>query len=243
MISNDQCALNVLQSKGRLYFIERLIETSEDNISFLNLSGFSTNQNEIDEIKIFSNSINNLTICKEYYANVCANVGKNFHKYLRNIPEYFLQNIKDNLILNLYSFIDLKDEYNTKEVMNVFDRFFCTFGRFPAMQGFATVPTGEVPDFVNASKILSPSNLCKNFSSGNTGGLVCAQLLAALNVHLGGENEISNDAISVFFHKLSMQVLSRINKNILLKFDAINKLNKSINNLLQSEFLFFDKKK
>ena len=50
-------------------------------------------------------------------------------------------------------------------------------------QELATISTGEIPDFVKASEIISPSNLYKKFYSGNTRGLVCVQFLAALNVH------------------------------------------------------------
>ena len=137
--------------------------------------------------------------------------------------------------LNLYSFIDLKSEYNTKETINTFVRFFYTFGRFPGIQELATIPIVEVLDFVKAIEIISPANLYKNFSSGNTRGLVCAQFLAFLDVRLGSESKTSED-------NLSVQTSSRSNDNILLKFDAINKLNKSINNLLQSIILTFEKK-
>ena len=75
---------------------------------------------------------------------------------------------------------------------------------------------------------------------GDTRGLVCVHFLAALNVHLGSNKMISKNAISEFFHNLSMQALSKSDDIIVIKFDAINVLNKSLNDLLTVETLPFD---
>ena len=58
------------------------------------------------------------------------------------------------------------------------------------------------------------------------------QFLAALIIHLGGDKTISKDEMSYFFHNLSTQALSESDNSILLKFDVINRLSKSINSLL-----------
>ena len=51
---------------------------------------------------------------------------------------------------------------------------------------------------------------------------------------------MSKNAVSEFFHKLSMQALSKSGDTIAIKFDAINKLNKSLNDLLTADSLAFD---
>ena len=79
---------------------------------------------------------------------------------------------------------------------------------------------------------MSPSELYDKFSAGGSRGLACAYFLATLNIHLGGEMLISKNAMSEFYHNLSMQVLSKSNDEVFFKFDAINRLNKKINNLL-----------
>ena len=43
-----------------------------------------------------------------------------------------------------------------------------------------------------------------------------------------------------FFHNLSIQTLSKSDDTIVIKFDAINRLNKSLNDLLTAKFLAFD---
>ena len=51
---------------------------------------------------------------------------------------------------------------------------------------------------------------------------------------------ISKTAMSEFFHNLSMQAWSESDDAILIKFNAINKLNKSLNDLLTDEALAFE---
>ena len=69
---------------------------------------------------------------------------------------------------------------------------------------------------------------------GNELRLVCVCFLAALNVYLGGDKMISENAMSVYFRNLSMQALSKSDDAIVIKFDAINRLNKSLNDLLMA---------
>ena len=83
--------------------------------------------------------------------------------------------------------------------------------------------------------ILSPFDLYENFSSTEAHGLVCAQFLAALIVHLGGEKNIFKNDMGEFFHNLSMQALNQSDDRIEIKFDVVNRLNKNINNLLITE--------
>ena len=105
------------------------------------------------------------------------------------------------------------------------------------------VPTVDVPSFVKSSNFISLSEMYKRFKSDDTRGLVCVHFLVALNVHLGSDKMISNNAMSEVFHILSMQALSNSDNTIVIKFDAINRLNKSLNNLLMAEHLAFDNAK
>ena len=126
----------------------------------------------------------------------------------------------------MYSNIDLKSEVDTREILEIFDRFFFAFGRFPATNELIIVPTGDVPSFVKSIGVISPSELYKTFNSGDTRWLVCIHFLAALNIYLGDGKMISKNAMSEFFHNLSMQALSKSDNIIAINFDAINRLNK-----------------
>ena len=94
--------------------------------------------------------------------------------------------------------------------------------------------------YIDLKNLIPPSELYKRFKSGNTRGLVCVHFLAPLYVHLRGDKMISKSTMSEFFHNLSMQALSKSDDTIVIKFDAIKRLNKSLNDLLTAESLAFD---
>ena len=54
-------------------------------------------------------------------------------------------------------------------------------------------------------------------------GLVSIQALAALNIYLGGNAEISDQALTEFLH-MSNQVLNKDNNNIFIQFDRTAEL-------------------
>ena len=89
--------------------------------------------------------------------------------------------------------------------------------------------------FVRTQDILSPFELYEFFNQTDAHGLVCVQILAAINSHLGGEKNILKNAMSEFFQNLSLPALNKLDEMTNIKFDAINELNKSINILLMVE--------
>ena len=118
-----------------------MLEVSSGDISSLSLGGTSQNQNYIEELKIINNTVENLEICKNYYADVYVNVIGCFQNYLRSAPDVLIQKMQDHLRLNLYSYVDLKNEPNARKILQTFDRFFFAFGRFPAINEMTIVPT------------------------------------------------------------------------------------------------------
>ena len=73
-------------------------------------------------------------------------------------------------------------------------------------------------------------------------GVVSVQFLAAFNRFLGGDKEISRNALSEFFHSLSWQALTNDNDSVQVKFEAAPELVKNINHLLQRQ-IYENKKK
>ena len=106
--------------------------------------------------------------------------------------------MQDDLRLNLFSNIYLKNKPNTSEILQKLDRFFFAFGRFPAINELIVIPTSDVPSFVQSSDVISPSELYKRYNSGDTRGLVCIHFLAFLNVQLRGDKMISKNAMGEF---------------------------------------------
>ena len=90
----------------------------------------------------------------------------------------------------------------------------------------------NMPLFVNSRDWISPRSLYETYVGRDMQGLTSVQFLAAFNKFLGGDKEISRNAMSEFFHNLSWQALTNENDSIKIEFAAITELVKSINLLL-----------
>ena len=55
-------------------------------------------------------------------------------------------------------------------------------------------------------------------------GLVSIQALATLNIYLGGNAEISRQALTEFLHNMSHQALNKDNDNVFIQFDRTAEL-------------------
>ena len=87
-------------------------------------------------------------------------------------------------------------------------------------------------------------NLYEKFRSTDALGLVTTQFFASLNAYFGRDINISKDAMTEFYHNLSMQTpLSVSNHSVQMNFASITNLVKNINILIQREILKFKKMK
>ena len=220
--------MKTLQNKNWAYVIKTLFEVSTNQVDIRSFS----NPNEIS---IISQLSENLHICKEYYNSIYHNVASCFQEYLIRLPYLFVGKMEDDININLFSNIDLKNEQDPAEMFKIFDTFFYKSVRFPALEKLAVIPWGSIPSFVKTDNILSPFAIYEFFNQTDAHGLVCAQFLAALSSYLGGDKNISKNAMTEFFKNLSLQALDELDETTNIKFDAINELNKSINNLLMDE--------
>ena len=143
--------------------------------------------------------------------------------------------MEDEISREIYFHKPLKSIENPRELLKLFSQFFFKTGRFPGSENLAIVPMGVMPSFVKTNEVISPFDLYEKFNSTSVHGLVSTQFLAAFNIFIGGNKTISKNAMSEFFHNLSMQALSRDDDRIDIKFDAIEELNKSIKKLLKDD--------
>ena len=150
----NQRSVENLQSKDWPYFINRLLEVSNDDIFSLIRLGIGQSQNNVEKLKIVNDTIENLKICKNYYADVYANVSSCFQNYLKIATSVLNEKMQDDLRTNFFSNIDLNNEPNTSEILQTFDGFFFSFGTFPAINGLTVVPIGDVPSFSQSSDYL-----------------------------------------------------------------------------------------
>ena len=104
---DDDFGLGVRQEKNWPYFIERMLEAST-NLELENIVGAGNPE----KIKIINFSLQNLTICKEFYKNLRNSVADNLREYFNQITDQKLNETDKDLRLN-YFFIDFNNQYNS----------------------------------------------------------------------------------------------------------------------------------
>ena len=127
-----------------------------------------------------------------------------FIDYLNSLPGHELHKIEHKLQINIFTFLDIKNDLNVEEIFHVFDRFYFKFGGFPDQNKLITVPNTDLRSFIKTEILISPVELYKKFISKEVRRFVCIQFLAVLNVYSDGDSEISKDGMSEFFLNLSM---------------------------------------
>ena len=108
-------------------------------------------------------------------------------------------------------------------------------GRFPGSKELTITPASVITPFIKTNEVISPFDLSEKFQSTRAHGLVAVQFLAALNTFMDGNKTISKNAMSDFFHNLSMQALSRDDDRTEIRFDAITALNASLKKLFKED--------
>ena len=143
--------------------------------------------------------------------------------------------MEDDITHEIFFHKPLKNIENPRELLKLFSQLFFKTCRFPGSENLALVLMGVMPSFVKTNEVILSLDLYEKFNSTSAHGLVLTQFLAEFNIFIGGDKTISKNAMSEFFHNLSMQALSRDDDRIDIKFDAIEELNKSIKKLLKDD--------
>ena len=229
-LSDDNYALAALQDRNWPYFIDRIIDYSQE---FFNLADID--RNDITELNVLRNTRDNFEILKGVYNELLNSVSILLHQFLREISHIKKQQIDTDLRNNNLETFDPKNAHIQHKIINTYSDFFYTTGRFPDNPRLISIPRGRIPSFINSEDVISPRYLYERYLTCNMAGLVRVQFLAALNRYLGGEIEISRNAMNEYFQNLSYQALAADNDGILLQFDAIGALTHSINSLLRAE--------
>ena len=152
------------------------------------------------------------------------------------------QRIDTDLPHNNFFTWNPQEDFIQQRLLTTYRDFFYETGRFPGRNTIIPVPKAVIPSFINSKNVLSPRALYESYVGHDMQGLVNLQFLAAFNRFLGGDKEISRDAMSEFFHNLSWQALTNDNDSVQVKFEAATELVKSINHLIQKQ-VYENKKK
>ena len=226
-VSADDYALQKLQDKNWPCFINRIIEFSQ---GVFDINDIITT--DADEANILNNTRSNFEIVKNLYNELLTSVEINLHEYFMNLDIDKKKKIDTDLTNNNYFTWDPHESFIQTRILATYRDFFYETGRFPGRNTLIHVPMANMRLFLNATDWISPRSLYETYVGRDMQGVTSVQFLAAFNRFLGGDKEISRNAISEFFHNLSWQALTNDNDSIQIEFKAITELVKSINLLL-----------
>ena len=227
-VSADHYALKKLQDRNWPYFVNHIIEFSQ---GVYDINDIITT--DAEEVNILNNTRANFEITKNLYNELLTAVGINLHEYFINLDIAEKQKIDTDLINNNYYTWDQHEVHIQTRILATYRDFFYDTGRFPGRNTLIHVPMADMPSFINSNDWISPRSLYETYLGRDMQGLTSVQFLAAFNRFLGGDREVSRNAMSEFFHNLSWQALTNDNDSVKIKFEAITELVKSINSLLQ----------
>ena len=104
----------------------------ENSFNFSTKSSIEATKSSIEENKIIYDTIENLIICKVVNDLICIVIAESCHVYLKLLPQNELDVIDQDLHRNGIFFEDLNNEIDSKEIINAFNYFFYSYGRFPS---------------------------------------------------------------------------------------------------------------
>ena len=217
IILEDEHGMVELHSEDWPCFIEKVLEISEKkNFEHEN------EHNEIDNLEneLLLDVICNLQIFKHLYNSMYNSATDNLQEMILSGPFSYMKSVDKDKKLNGWSFLNFS-ESSSREIMKAFNCFYYIKGRFRTDNNLISVPDGENLDFINlrsSNQKILPLRLYELLRGTKSQGLVCTQVLCALNIYLGGNQQISKDKITEFYLNLSMQALSKFNYEITLDF-------------------------
>ena len=182
-----------------------------------------------------NNARANFEIVKTVYNELFTSVGINLHEFFKNMGVLDKQRIDNDLTNNNFYPWDSQEDFIQQRILTTYRDFYYKTGRFPGRTTLIPVPRARVPDFIQSQDVLSPRSLYENYVGRDMQGIVSLQFLAAFNRFLGGDKEVSRNAVSELFHNLSWQALTNDNDSIQVQFEAVTALVQSINRLIQKQ--------
>ena len=211
--------MKVIQNENWQYFIETILTACKAN------NGGINDTVDLKNTNLIKNSIESITIFKQTYLNFDNQISQYLRKHNKNLPADERNEIDCDLQRNNY-FINLgkTNEFSDHNIIDTFGEFFQQHRRFPGSQDLIVVSRPEIPYFIKTDKIISTNQLFEKFSSSDVRGLVSIQALATLNIYLGGNAEISRQALTEFLHNMSHQALNKDNDNVFIQFDRTAEL-------------------
>ena len=210
VVTDDYIATEETQNQNQQYFVESVLEVCKAQEIGKTIRKPQAN--------LLIDTAENVTIVKKTYQSL--------YKYLEQNLYLTVENLSSE------EFAEIKDDFNrenfwAKHVVHELDcwiAFFFSKGRFPGSQKLIMLPQADIPDFVKIETPLSLIDLYKKFKAIGAKAVASIQAIAALNIHLGGDRDVSKKALTEFLRNLTFQALSKETDDILLSSEHAGNL-------------------
>ena len=197
-VNADDYALKTLQDRNWSYFINRIIEFSQ---GVFDLNDIITT--DPDEVNVLNDTRSNFEIVKSLYNKLLTSVGINLPEYFMNLDIDKNKKIDTHLTNHNYFTWDPNETFVQNRILATYRDFYYEIARFPGRNSLVPVPMVNMQLFVNSRDWISPCSLYETYVGRDMQELTSVQFWAAFNKFLGGDKEISRNAMSEFFHNLS----------------------------------------
>ena len=168
VVTDDYIAGEKIQDKSWKYFIESIFDFSE-----------KPNSNDTDQSFLLDTK-ENLEILKKTYNQLFMQIEKNQIEMLEQMPFDFYEDIKNDLMRDLY----LEEDF---EKLDTWVSFYYKNGRFPGNQELTILPQSNKPKTVDSlSTEASPLELYKKYGRTSLKNVVSFQAIVALFLYHGG---------------------------------------------------------
>ena len=206
VVTDDYIAGEKIQDKSWKYFIESIFDFSEKPNSNYTDQSFLTDTKE------------NLEILKKTYNQLFMQIEKNQIEMLKQMPFDFYEDIKNDLMRDLY----LEEDF---EKLDTWVSFYYKNGRIPGNQELTILPQSNKPKTVDSlSTEASPLELYKKYGRTSLKNVVSFQAIVALFLYHGGDILTAKKAMEEWKNNLTFQTLSGESSKEQISFEKITNI-------------------
>ena len=232
ILENEE-ALKVIQNHNWQYFIETLLEIS-NNESLIDRDDFKDDE-AFEDYLIIEKTQENLKYCKRFYEEVFDDISYFLHNKIKETQDIVIEEIEDDLSNYRIFYKKLKEIESPVEFMKILSNFYFKTGRFPGYSELINVPPGVNPHFIEKNDRISPFEINEKFKDSSCYGIASVQFISALHVFFAGEKNLLKNVMSEFLHNLSLQALTIDDDRIEIQFHEIIKLNRELKKLIRDD--------
>ena len=165
----------------------------------------------------------NYRLLRRVHHDMYTTIAENFQYYLSTLKQSEFDEIDSDIIRSALN--SLQNVETATELLMLFDFFYFVIGRFPTTGVHTFIQRADSPMEVNSEE-LNIKKLYEKFRTTNSYALVSSQFLAALNIFLGDDPELSRRFLREFYQNMTVSTLST---DYAFNFDAFTNLSTSIN--------------